>query len=213
MMDKIDFKKIYKDFYMPKQTPSIVSVPAFNYIAVRGKGNPNDENGEYAQALQLLYSIAYTIKMSKMGDHKFNGYYKYVMPALEGLWWIPGKIDIDLHEKSEFHLVSMIAQPDFVNTDIFQWACKEVQRKKGLDTSKADLITLDEGLCVTCMHIGAYDDEVKTIKRMHHYAEEAGYVIDINEERRHHEIYLRDPRKTEAANLKTVIRLPIRRKK
>lgn len=212
-MEKIDFKKVYKQFYMPKKIPAIIDVPVFNYIAIEGKGNPNEQDGEYQEALQLLYAIVFTIKMSKMGEHKLDDYYEYVMPPLEGLWWMPGKEGIDYQNKQDFHFVSMIAQPDFVDEEVFAWACEEVEKKKGLDTSKAKFISMNEGCCVTCMHLGSYDDEPATLDQMHKFADEMGYEFDLSDERRHHEIYLSDPRKGNPEKLKTVIRVPIRRKR
>lgn len=212
-MKKIDFKKVYKQFYMPKKIPAIIDVPTFNYIAIEGKGNPNEQDGEYQEALQLLYAIVFTIKMSKMGEHKLDDYYEYVMPPLEGLWWMPGKEGIDYQNKQDFHFVSMIAQPDFVDEEVFVWACEEVEKKKGLDTSKAKFISMNEGCCVTCMHLGSYDDEPATLDQMHKFADEMGYEFDLSDERRHHEIYLSDPRKGNPEKLKTVIRVPIRRKR
>lgn len=212
-MEKIDFKKVYKQFYMPKKIPTIIDVPTFNYIAIEGKGNPNEQDGEYQEALQLLYAIVFTIKMSKMGEHKLDDYYEYVMPPLEGLWWMPGKEGIDYQNKQDFHFVSMIAQPDFVDEEVFVWACEEVEKKKGLDTSKAKFISMNEGCCVTCMHLGSYDDEPATLDQMHKFADEMGYEFDLSDERKHHEIYLSDPRKGNPEKLKTVIRVPIRRKR
>lgn len=212
-MEKIDFKKVYKQFYMPKKIPTIIDVPTFNYIAIEGKGNPNEQDGEYQEALQLLYAIVFTIKMSKMGEHKLDDYYEYVMPPLEGLWWMPGKESIDYQNKQDFHFVSMIAQPDFVDEEVFVWACEEVEKKKGLDTSKAKFISMNEGCCVTCMHLGSYDDEPATLDQMHKFADEMGYEFDLSDERKHHEIYLSDPRKGNPEKLKTVIRVPIRRKR
>lgn len=211
-MEKMDFKKVYKQFYMPKKVPTIIDVPVFNYIAIEGKGNPNEQDGEYQEALQLLYAIVFTIKMSKMGKHKLDDYYEYVMPPLEGLWWMPGKEGIDYQNKQDFHFVSMIAQPDFVDEEVFVWACEEVEKKKGLDTSKAKFISMNEGCCVTCMHLGSYDDEPATLDHMHKFADEMGYEFDLSDERKHHEIYLSDPRKGNPEKLKTVIRVPIRRK-
>lgn len=211
-MEKLDFKKVYKQFYMPKKSPSIIELPAFNYVAIEGKGNPNEQEGEYQEALQLLYAIVFTIKMSKMGKYKLDGYYEYVMPPLEGLWWMPGKEGIDYQNKQNFHFISMIVQPDFVDEQVFAWACDEVRKKKGLDTSKAKFISMSEGCCVTCMHLGSYDDEPATLDKMHKFADEMGYEFDLSDERKHHEIYLSDPRKGNPEKLKTVIRVPIRRK-
>lgn len=207
-----DFRKEYKEFYLPKASPSIVNVPEMNYIAVRGSGDPNDENGEYKQAINLLYGIAYTIKMSKKGDHHINGYFDYVVPPLEGFWWQDGVIGVDYSRKDSFKWISIIRMPDFVAEDDFNWAVKEASAKKKQDFSKVEFLTYDEGLCVQCMHIGPYDDEPATVKLMNDFLEREGYETDISDKRYHHEIYLSDARKTEAEKLKTVIRHPIKRK-
>ena len=207
-----DFKKEYKEFYMPKNKPGIVSVPGMNYIAVRGQGDPNVEDGEYKQAIELLYGIAYTIKMSKKGDHQIEGYFDYVVPPLEGFWWQDGIDGVDYAHKESFHWISVIRLPDFVTRDDFGWAVKEAERKKKTDFSKVEFLTYDEGLCVQCIHIGPYDDEPATVELMHAFMEEQGYVLDINDRRLHHEIYLSDARKVAPEKLKTVIRHPIRKK-
>ena len=207
-----DFKKEYKEFYMPKNKPGIVSVPGMNYIAVRGQGDPNVEDGEYKQAIELLYGIAYTIKMSKKSDHQIEGYFDYVVPPLEGFWWQEGIDGVDYAHKENFHWISVIRLPDFVTRDDFGWAVKEAERKKKTDFSKVEFLTYDEGLCVQCMHIGPYDDEPATVELMHAFMEEQGYVLDINDRRLHHEIYLSDARKVAPEKLKTVIRHPIRKK-
>ena len=197
---------------MPKNKPGIVSVPGMNYIAVRGQGDPNVEDGEYKQAIELLYGIAYTIKMSKKGDHQIEGYFDYVVPPLEGFWWQDGIDGVDYAHKESFHWISVIRLPDFVTRDDFGWAVKEAERKKKTDFSKVEFLTYDEGLCVQCMHIGPYDDEPATVELMHAFMEEQGYVLDINDRRLHHEIYLSDARKVAPEKLKTVIRHPIRKK-
>ena len=206
-----DFKKEYKEFYMPKNTPGIVTVPPMNYIAVRGQGDPNLEDGAYKQSIGLLYGIAFTIKMSKMGDHCIEGYFDYVVPPLEGFWWQDGVFGIDYTHKEQFRWISVIRLPDFVTGDDFEWAVDEATRKKKTDFSKVEFLHYDEGLCVQCMHIGPYDEEPETVSRMHAYMEQQGYVLDITTERLHHEIYLSDARKTAPEKLKTVIRHPIRR--
>lgn len=206
-----DFKKEYKEFYMPKKKPSIVKVPPMNYIAVRGKGDPNVEGSEYKESIGLLYAIAFTIKMSKMGDHKIDGYFDYVVPPLEGFWWQEGVCGIDYTRKEEFHFISIIRLPDFVTKKDFDWAVAEAGRKKKTDFSKVEFLTYDEGLCVQCMHIGPYDDEPATIALMHDYMAEAGYELDITEERFHHEIYLSDARRVAPEKLKTVIRHPVKK--
>ena len=205
-----DFKKEYKEFYMPKDKPEIISVPKMNYIAVRGKGDPNDENGEYKAAIGLLYGIAFTIKMSKKGDHQIDGYFDYVVPPLEGFWWMEGKVGVDYAHKERFHWISVIRLPDFVSEYDFRWAVDEAAKKKKQDFSKVEFLTVEEGVCVQCMHIGSYDDEPETVKLMHEYMEQQGYSIDIAENRFHHEIYLSDARKVAPEKLKTVIRHPIK---
>lgn len=204
-----DYKKEYKEFYMPKNKPSIVEVPTMNYIAVRGKGDPNDENGEYKQSIGLLYAVAYTIKMSKMGSHKIEGYFDYVVPPLEGFWWKEGVQGIDYAHKESFCWISLIRLLDFVTKADFDWAIAKATVKKKTDFSKVEFLTYTEGLCVQCMHLGSYDDEPATVALMHEYAVENGYEIDITESRFHHEIYLSDARRVSPEKLKTVIRHPI----
>ena len=206
-----DFKKEYKEFYMPKNRPGIVTVPSMNYIAVRGQGDPNEEGGEYKQSIGLLYGIAFTVKMSKMGDHRIDGYFDYVVPPLEGFWWQDGVAGIDYAHKEAFRWISVIRLPDFVTADDFQWAVEEAERKKKTDFSKAEFLTVHEGLCVQCMHIGPYDEEPATVSMMHAFMEEQGYTLDITDQRLHHEIYLSDARKTAPDKLKTVIRHPIKK--
>ena len=207
-----DYKKEYKEFYMPKNKPSIVKVPKMNYIAVRGEGDPNDENGEYKNSISLLYAIAFTIKMSYKGSHKIDGYFEYVVPPLEGFWWQDGVKGINYSHKGNFNFISLIRLPDFVTKADFDWAVKEAIQKKKTDFSKVEFFTYDEGECVQCMHIGSYDDEPATVSAMHDYAELNGYEIDITDNRFHHEIYLSDPRECDVSRLKTVVRHPIRKK-
>ena len=207
-----DFKKEYKEFYMPKNTPSIVNVPKMNFIAVRGSGDPNKEDGEYKKAIGLLYGIAYTIKMSKKSDHRIDGYFDYVVPPLEGFWWQDGVTGVDYDNKDSFEWISVIRLPDFVTKEDLDWAIREAAAKKKQDFSKVEFFTYDEGLCVQCMHIGSYDDEPDTVQRMHEFMKQEGYELDISDERMHHEIYLNDARKTEADKLKTIIRHPIKKK-
>ncbi len=204
-----DFKKEYKEFYMPPRKPSIVTVPKMNYIAVRGQGDPNRENSEYKQSIGLLYGIAFTIKMSYKGDHKMDGYFEYVVPPLEGFWWQEGVAGVDYSRKDDFNWISVIRLPDFVTKEEFDWAVKEATSKKKADFSKVEFFTYDEGLCVQCMHIGPYDDEPATVEKMHEFMEDQGCELDISDERMHHEIYLSDARKVAPEKLKTVIRHPI----
>ena len=205
-----DFKKEYKEYYMPKNKPSIVTVPSMNYIAVCGFGDPNQEDGEYRQSIGLLYGIAFTIKMSKKGDHQIEGYFDYVVPPLEGFWWQDGVNGIDYARKEDFQWISVIRLPDFVTEDDFRWAVDEAAKKKKQDFSKAEFLTVEEGLCVQCMHIGSYDDEPATVAIMHEFMEQQGYALDITDKRMHHEIYLSDARKVAPEKLKTMIRHPIK---
>lgn len=207
-----DYKKEYKEFYMPPKKPGIVTIPPMHYVAVRGQGNPNDENGEYKSSISLLYGIAFTIKMSYKGNHKIDGYFQYVVPPLEGLWWQEGVKGVDYAHKENFQFISMIRLPDFVTKEEFDWAAAEASAKKKLDFSKAEYFSYDEGKCVQCMHIGPYDDEPRTVDAMHACAEAQGYVLDITDTRLHHEIYLSDPRKCAISKLKTVVRHPVKEK-
>lgn len=206
-----DYKKEYKEFYMPASKPSIVTIPKMNYLAVRGKGNPNDEIGEYKDSIGLLYAIAFTIKMSYKGPHKIDGYFEYVVPPLEGFWWQNGSDTIDYSNKSGFNFISLIRLPDFVTKCDFDWAIQEATKKKKTDFSKVEFLTYDEGVCVQSMHVGSYDDEPKTVALMREYMTANGYELDVTESRYHHEIYLSDPRKCAAEKLKTVIRHPIKK--
>ena len=207
-----DFKKEYKEFYMPKSKPEIVTVPKANYIAVRGKGDPNDEGGAYQQAVGILYAVAYTLKMSYKTDHRIEGFFEYVVPPLEGFWWQEGVDGIDYSDKSTFNWISVIRLPDFVTQKDFDWATGEAEKKKHLDCSKAEFLTIDEGLCVQIMHIGPFDDEPATVSTMNAYLLENGYENDFSGRRLHHEIYLSDARKVAPEKWKTVIRHPIKRK-
>lgn len=207
-----DYKKEYKEFYMPKNKPGIVDIPSMNYLAVRGSGNPNEEGSEYKQSIGLLYGIAFTIKMSKKGTHQIEGYFDYVVPPLEGFWWQEGVKGIDYAHKEDFRFISVIRLPDFVTKEDFTWAVGEAENKKKTDFSKVEWLTYHEGVCVQCMHIGAYDDEPKTVRLMHDYMEEQGYELDITDSRYHHEIYLSDARKVASERLKTVVRHPVRKK-
>ena len=207
-----DFKKEYKEFYMPKSKPEIVAVPKANYIAVRGKGDPNDEGGAYQQAVGILYAVAYTLKMSYKTDYRIEGFFDYVVPPLEGFWWQDGVGGIDYSDKSTFNWISVIRLPDFVTRKDFDWAVKTAEKKKHLDCSKAEFLTIDEGLCVQIMHIGPFDDEPATVSMMNAYLLENGYENDFSDSRLHHEIYLSDARKVAPEKWKTVIRHPIKRK-
>lgn len=206
-----DYKKEYKEFYLPPKVPVIANIPAMNYVAVRGKGNPNDPDGEYKRAMSLLYGISFTIKMSYKGSHRIEGYFPYVVPPLEGLWWQDGITGIDYSHKDSFQWISMIRLPEFVTKEEFDWAVQEAEEKKQTDFSRTEFFTYNEGLCVQCMHIGSYDDEPATLRKMETFLSENGYQPDFSGERLHHEIYLSDPRRTAPERLKTVIRQPIKR--
>ncbi len=210
-MERFDFKKEFKELYQPKTSPSIITVPEMTFITVRGKGDPNT-CPEYKEAIEILYGLAFTIKMSKMNGTQPEGYFDFVVPPLEGLWHTEGeRFDgVNVTNKSLFHWTSMIRQPEFVTKEVFEAAKAALSKKKpGLDLSKAALESFTEGLCVQVMHKGAYDDEPATIMKMKEFAEKNGYREDFSDTRLHHEIYLSDPRKCAAANLKTVIRHPI----
>lgn len=205
-----DYKNEFKEIYKPGRKPNIIDMPKLNYIAVRGKGNPNDEDSEYKASLQLLYPIIFTIKMSKNTDVEIKDYFDFVVPPLEGLWWTSDYQKFDYTNKDDFKFISMIRLPAFVTEDVFRWAVDEATRKKGMDFSKVEYFTYDEGLSVQAMHIGSYDDEVETVEKMAEFIEEE-YVFDMNKKRFHHELYLSDPRRCKVENLKTVIRIPIRK--
>lgn len=205
-----DFKKEYKEFYMPGNVPEIVDVPRANYIAVRGQGDPNEEGGAYQQAIGVLYAVAYTLKMSYKTDHRINGFYEYVVPPLEGFWEQDGEGGINYADKASFRWISVIRLPDFFTKADFDWAVETASRKKKLDCSGAEFLTVDEGLCVQIMHLGAFDDEPATVARMDAYLAENGYVNDMNERRLHHEIYMSDARRVAPEKWKTVIRHPIK---
>ena len=206
-----DFKKEYKEFYMPKNKPEIATVPKANYIAVRGKGNPNEIDGAYQQAISILYAVAYTLKMSYKTEHKIEGFFEYVVPPLEGFWWQDNVDGIDYADKAAFNWISVIRLPEFITKKDFEWAVETASEKKKLDCSSAEFLTVDEGLCVQIMHIGAFDDEPQTVALMDEYIAQNGYENDITESRLHHEIYLSDARKVAPEKWKTVIRHPIKR--
>ena len=209
-MMAFDFKKEYQEFYMSKSMPEIVTVPKANYIAVRGMGDPNQEGGAYQSAVSILYAVAYTLKMSYKTDYRIEGFFEYVVPPLEGFWWQEGIDGVDYRDKSTFHWISVIRLPEFVTKKDFDWAVEEAARKKKLDCSLAEFLTIEEGLCVQIMHIGPFDHEPSTVALMDQYIAENGYANDMNENRLHHEIYLSDARKVAPEKRKTVIRHPIR---
>ncbi len=205
-----DYKKEFKDIYKPGKKPSLIEIPKLSYIAVRGKGNPNVENSEYEQSIQLLYPIIFTIKMSKMTDVKLDNYFDFVVPPLEGLWWTSDYTDFDYSNKDYFNFISMIRLPDFVSPEIFNWAVDEAKIKKEMDFNRVEYFSYDEGLCVQAMHVGSYDDEPETISKLSKFIED-DYCFDLSNQRFHHEIYLSDPRRCKVENLKTVVRIPIRK--
>ncbi|NLD17380.1 MAG: transcriptional regulator [Tissierellia bacterium] len=207
-----DFKKEFKEFYQPKSKPEIIEIPSMNFLAVRGKGDPNEESGEYSKALEMLYTISYTLKMSYKGDYKITDFFQYVVPPLEGFWWQEDIKGVDLTDKSKFQWISVIRLPDFITKQDFNWAIEEATKKKKIDLSKVELVSITEGLVVQMLHVGPYDREIDTVKIMEQYMLENGYEYDFDEFRHHHEIYLSDPRKTVPEKLKTIIRHPIRKK-
>ena len=206
-----DYKKEYKEFYLPPKTPGIVTVPAMNFLAVRGQGDPNQEDGAYKQALGMLYAVAFTIKMSRKGQHQLEGYFDYVVPPLEGLWWQENTRGVDYTRKQDFQWISLIRLPEFVTREAFDWAIREATEKKQQDFSRVEFFSWEEGLCVQCMHIGPYDTEPATVATMNKYTRAQGYEADFGEGRFHHEIYLSDARRCNSERLKTVIRQPVRR--
>ena len=204
-----DFKKEYKEYYLPKNKPEIVTVPPMKYIAVRGEGDPNAEGGAYQQAIGVLYAVAYTLKMSHKTGHKIEGFFEYVVPPLEGFWQQEAPGAIDYSRKEAFRWISVIRLPDFVTQADFDWAVEAASKNKKLDCSRAEFLTIDEGLCVQMMHLGPFDSEPESVARMDAYLKEQGYANDFSEARMHHEIYLSDARKVPAEKWKTVIRHPI----
>lgn len=208
-----DFKKEYKEFYMPKNKPEIINVPKANYIAVRGVGDPNEEGGTYQKAISILYAVAYTLKMSYKTEYKIEGFYEYVVPPLEGFWWQDGENGIDYSDKASFRWISVIRLPDFVSEEDFSWAVEAATKKKKLDCSPAEYLTIEEGLCVQMMHLGPFEEEPESVALMDAYLQENGYINDMNEERWHHEIYMSDARKVAPEKWKTVIRHPIKKRR
>lgn len=206
-----DFKKEYKEFYLPADKPSIVEIPAMQYVAVRGEGDPNAPEGAYQQAIGILYTVAYTLKMSYKTDHRIEGFFEYVVPPLEGFWYQPGVRGFDAARKDQFHWLSVIRLPDFITRADFDWAVETAEKKKKLDCSAAEFLTVQEGLCVQILHKGPFDSESASVLKMEQYAKAQGYVVDLNDQRLHHEIYLSDARRVSPENWKTVIRHPIRK--
>ena len=208
-----DFKKEYKEFYLPKNKPQIVNVPKANYIAIRGQGNPNEEGVAYKKAIEILYAVAYTLKMSYKNDYKIDGFFEYVVPPLEGFWWQDGICGVDYSKKDEFNWISIIRLPDFIIRENFDWAVKTASEKKKIDCSKAEFLTIEEGLCVQIMHFGSFDDEPASLEKMDKYLAENGYEKDFSDTRLHHEIYLSDSKKSTSDKMKTVIQHPVKKDK
>ena len=206
-----DFKKEYKELYQPKSKPQITAVPPMNYIAVRGTGDPNEDGGAYQQAISVLYAVAYTLKMSYKTDYKIAGFFEYIVPPLEGFWRQDDVDGVNYADKSGFHWISVIRLPDFVTKTDFDWAVQTAAKKKHLDCSSAEFLTIEEGLCVQMMHVGSYDDEPASVAVMDEYLAQNGYANDLTAERLHHEIYISDPRKTAPEKRKTVNRHPIKK--
>ena len=208
-----DFKKEYKEFYMPKNRPEIVTVPKANYIAVRGKGNPNEIDGAYQQAISILYAVAYTLKMSYKTEHKIEGFFEYVVPPLEGFWWTEeGGHDLLSVPRSTWRWTSALRAPEYATPQVLHWALEECARKKpGVDLSGVRLETVTEGLCVQCLHVGPYDAETAAMERMMAFAGEQGLRPSDDPARRHHEIYLGDPRRVPPEKWRTILRLPVER--
>ena len=206
-----DLKKEFKEYYQPKNKPEIVNIPSINYLAVRGSGDPNDETGDYKKALESLYAVAYTLRMSYKTDYKINGFYEYIVPPLEGFWWQDGTDGVNYADKTFFKWISVIRLPDFISGKDIEWAVRTATKKKKTDCSQVKFLTVNEGLCVQIMHIGPYDNEPVTVKLMDDYLAQNGYENDLNSERMHHEIYLSDPRKCLPEKMKTVIRHPVKR--
>ncbi len=205
-----DFKKEFKEFYAPKDKPSLVNVPSMNYLAVRGKGNPNDAQGAYKNALEMLYGVAYTLKMSYKSNYQIQGFFPYVVPPLEGFWWQEGVRGVDYSKMDDFCWISLIRLPDFITKANFDWAVDTATKKKKRDYSQVEFFPYEEGLCVQCLHVGPFAEEPVTVELMHQFVEQQGYEINLSESRHHHEIYLSDPRKTAPEKLRTVIRHPVK---
>ncbi|MDC7238255.1 MAG: GyrI-like domain-containing protein [Sphaerochaetaceae bacterium] len=206
-----DYKKEYKELYRPKKTPTIINIDKINYLAVKGKGNPNEEDGEYQKALSVLYPIAYALKMSYKTDYKINGFFEYVVPPLEGFWWQEDIKGVDLTNKDTFSWISVLRLPDFITIENFEWAKERVAKKKKLDCSKVEFLTIEEGLCVQILHVGPFDTEIESVNKMHSFIKQEGYELDFSDHRKHHEIYLSDIRKVDSSKWKTVIRHPIKK--
>lgn len=205
-----DFKKEYREFYLPKSKPELVDVPEMNFVAVRGRGDPNEPEGDYQRAVGVLYAVSYTLKMSYKTERRIPGFYEYVVPPLEGFWEQDGGA-INYSRKADFRWINAIRLPDFITRADFDWAVEIAAKKKGIDCSSAEFLTLCEGLCVQMLHVGPYDSEPESVALMDAFAAGDGYAVDISKTRLHHEIYLSDPRRTAPEKLRTVIRHPVKK--
>ena len=203
-----DYKKEYRDLYMPKDKPVLIEVPPMNFLMVDGSGDPNN-NPEFQEATELLYGLSYAIKMSKKKGKQPEGYFEYVVPPLEGLWWID-EGSFSLEKRDNWKWTLMIRQPEFVNEEFIQWATKELKRKKPeLATEKVRFAAFEEGLCVQIMHIGPYSTEPETMRKVEAFLSERGLQDRLSNGGKHHEIYLSDPRKAKPETMKTVLRHPV----
>jgi len=220
MMDgKVDYKKLNKELYQPGIAPGIVDVPQMLFLCHDGQGNPNEAGGAYQKALEAIYAVTYTIKMSKMSGKAPHGYFEYTVPPLEGLWWLRDDAETDFFAgKERYQWSSLIRQPEFVTEEVLLWAKEEIMRKKPeVDTSCVRLLTFTEGLCAQVLHLGPFDNEPETLAKLEAFIHENNLITDIGTElpggmrRRHHEIYMGDPRKAKPESMKTVLRHPVRR--
>lgn len=208
MADKIDFKKVDKELYYPKTSPALVNVPQMKFVTMSGRGGPNDPSGEYFAAIKAVYSISYVIRFDKSN---IEGYLSYTIPPLEILWCMEDGFNFSgAIDKNRCSWKIMLRQPDFVDENAFDRACKVIQKRKKIKANNARLENITEGLCVQCMHIGAYNDESATNDKLLKYIDENGYIADFGTNRTYHEIYINSPQKTNSVNVKTVIRYPIR---
>lgn len=209
-VQKVDYKKTLKHLYLPPTRPEVIDVPPACYIMVDGTGDPQGK--AYQEAMSILYSLNYTIKMSRKSGTELEGYFDYVIPPLEGLWWSPGG-KLDLSQRDQWRWTSMIRQPEFVTPEVFAWAVQKCQVKKPeIDVSKARLEVFEEGTCVQMLHIGTYDQEVGSMAKLADFIKSNHYRDCSGQVRKHHEIYLSDPRKTVPERLKTVLRVPVERR-
>ena len=204
-MDKIDYKKAFKDLYIPKNSASIIEVPSINFAIIVGKGDPNAE--EFGLATAALYSFSYAVKMSYKSTQVPQGFYDYTVFPLEGVWDLIDKTKSST-DKSNFAYSIMIRQPDFLTKDLFERFISEAQKKKpNVYLEKTEYGSIAEGLCCQILHTGSFDDEPASLEKMKQFCKINGYErLSL----KHREIYLSDPRKTEASKLKTVLRFQVK---